>query len=360
MGRRGALVRVSMVVAIALAASACTTTHPTRAFRMPGAEPSAAQWKTWVLTSPADVTVPPPPAPGSAEAIADTRELEDAVALRTPSALDAMAAWDGAGEPISGPWMRMAFELVSARAPDPPAASRAYALLAVAAYDAMVATWYWKYRYQRAAPDVVEKASPSGADPSYPSEHAAIAGAAAKVLAYLFPERPARVVSDAAIEAATSRVLAGANWPSDTTAGLVLGDEVGAKVVAYAEADGAARPCTKEAPGGRPQFWAPPTGVAGAPVQPCAGEWRPWVLESGSQFRPEPPPVFGDGAFEDQAYQAIGVKRDLTPEQKRTATYWAGGAGTAQAAGIWNDIAIGYIRTRLPTEPQSERVLALA
>jgi len=65
--------------------------------------------------------------------------------------------WSGEGQPISTPWMQMALEFLSTRQKDPAAASRAYALVAVAAYDATVATWNAKYKYNRPAPDVVDR-----------------------------------------------------------------------------------------------------------------------------------------------------------------------------------------------------------
>lgn len=328
---------------------------------MAPAEPTAGRWKTWVLDSPADIVLAAPPAPGSAGAAEDERAVRAAVSRRSRAARDAIAAWDGVGEPVSAPWMRKAFELVSARPDEPPAASRAYALLAVAAYDATVATWYYKYRFQRAAPSVVDRISPAGADPSYPSEHAAVAGAASRVLAYLFPEHPARPLEEAATEAAEGRVVAGTNWPSDIAAGLDLGHQVAERVIAYARQDGAGAPCgPPTSPGGRPDFWAPATGAVGTPVLPCAGGWRPWVLASGGQVRPNPPALFGTTQFEDQVNEVVDVKRDLTAERRRAAVYWSAGAGTPQPAGLWNEIAIAYLRSRLPSEPQAERTLALA
>src|SRR5204862_7587875 len=119
-------------------------------------------------------------------------------------------------------------------------------------------------------------------------------------------------------------------------------------------------PCTKTPPGGRPRYWAPPTGSSAPPVEPCAGDWRPWVLTSGSQFRPEPPPVFGTPEFDEQVRQVTSVKRDLTADQQRWASFWAGGEGTPLPPGIWNDVMMAYLRERRPTEPQAERAMALA
>lgn len=324
------------------------------------AEPTAGRWRTWVLNAPDEVPVPPPPAAGSAAVRADEAELRELAAGRTPEVEDIIRRWAGDGEPVSAPWMEMALEFVSAREKDPPNSSRAYALLSVAAYDAMVAAWHYKYEYERDAPDVVDRLSEPGPDPSYPSEHAAVAGAAAQVLAYLFPERPALRLEEDADQAGLSRVQAGANWPSDVAAGLDLGRAVGDKVVAFAKADGSDRKWDGSRPGGPPRYWGPPPGSVANPVQPLAGTWKTWVMTSGDQFRPGPPPVFGSPEFRAQAEEVVRVKAELTDEQMRKATFWAGGQGTPLPAGVWNEVTLAYLRHRKPTEPQAERSMALA
>ncbi|MGQ0521342.1 MAG: phosphatase PAP2 family protein [Actinomycetota bacterium] len=364
--RSRARAALALAVALALVAGACgsdddedATTGTTTA----GAatrEPTAGTWKTWVLTSPDEIEVPPPPAAGSAEERADDAELEELVAERTPEVADFVRRWSGSGEPISAPWMKMALEFVSAREKDPASSSRAYGLVSVAAYDAMVATWHWKYEYDRTSPDGVDRISEPGPDPSYPNEHAAIAAAAAGTLAYLFPERPALRLQEAADQAADSRVLAGAARRSDVDAGLALGAKVAEKVVAYAKADGSDKVWDGKRPGGRPRYWEPPTGKVANPVSPLAGSWKTWVMTSGSQFRPPPPPVFGTPEFEAAAREVVEAKNNLTDDQKRAATFWAGGQGTPLPAGIWNEVTLAYLRDLKPSEPQAERVMALA
>jgi len=355
--RRG--LPVALLLVLTLVAAACGNGDDDAQEVQP-AEPSAGTWKTWVLAAPTDIAVPPPPDDDSAQARAEEQELEDFASRRTPEVADIVGKWEGIGEPVSAPWMEMALEFVSARAKDPPISSRAYALLSVAAYDAMVATWHYKYQYDREAPDVVDYLSEPGPDPSYPSEHAAIAGAASKVLAYLFPERPALRLDEAAEQAADSRVFAGVSRRSDVTAGLELGRAVADKVIAFAKEDGAENPCNPRRPGNPPRYWAPPPGSVANPVQPCAGTWKTWVLTKGDQFRPGPPPVFGSPEFLAQAREIVEVKNQLTPDQRRAATFWAGGEGTPLPAGVWNQVTLAYLRDRKPTEPQAERAMALA
>ncbi|CAN5500214.1 hypothetical protein BH20ACT2_BH20ACT2_01150 [soil metagenome] len=356
-GRRRALA-LAVTVALACGAAACGDDGESAAASRP-AEPTAGDWEPWILTASDEIAVPPPPEEGSADEQREDDELRQFAEQRTPEIMDIIGRWDGAAEPVSAPWMELNLELVSARAKDPPLSSRGYALMSVAVYDAMVATWHYKYLYDRDAPDVVDHVGDAGADPSYPSEHAAIAGAASEVLAYLFPERPALRLQEDAVQAGESRLFAGTNRRSDVEAGLALGRQVAERAIAYARADGAEEPCAATPPGGPPEFWAPPPGTVAKPVQPCAGSWETFAMTSGDQFRPGPPPRFGTPEFVAQAEELVAAQDALTEEQRRAATYWAGGEGTPLPAGIWNEVTLAYLRDTRPTTPRAERALAL-
>jgi membrane-associated phospholipid phosphatase len=349
-----------LTIAVSLVAAGCGGGDSDEGASGRKAEPNAGNWKPWLLSSPSEIPVPPPPAKGSDQEKAEDAEVKDLAAKRTVEEKDIVRKWDAAGEPVSTPWVEMNLEFVAAREKDPPLSSRGYALMSVAVYDAMVATWHYKYQYKRDAPDTDERLVEPGPDPSYPSEHAAIAGAASRVLAYLFPERPKLRLDEAADQAADSRVIAGTNRRSDVEAGLELGHKVAEKVIAFAKSDGAEKPCTKKVPGRAPRYWAPPPGSVANPVQPCAGEWKPWAMTSGNQFRPGPPAVFGTPEFLAQAREIVEVKKNLTEEQETAATFWAGGQGTPLPAGVWINVLLAYLRDRVPTEPQAERTLALA
>jgi membrane-associated phospholipid phosphatase len=319
-------------------------------------EPNAGTWKTWILASPTQIAVPPPPAPGSPEEEQDRAELARLTSDRTPAVERAAQGWDS--RMAIEPWMNLNFELVAARAKDPVAASRAYALLSVAMYDASVAAWNAKYRYDREPPSDVDVLVDAGPDPSYPSEHAVIAAAASRVLAYLYPERPAASYDAMAQRIARSRAEAGASFPSDVRAGMDLGRAVADEVIAYAEQDGSDREWTGEPPSERGS-WEPPPGTLAAPVGPLAGTWETWVMESGSQFRPPPFPEYGSPEFRAQTQAVVEAKENLTPEQIKAAEFWAGSEGTALPPGIWNQVVLRYLQRDPPSVPRSARVLAL-
>ena len=321
----------------------------------PRAEPTAGAWKTWVLSSPGEIRVPPPPARGSNAARRDERRLRQAIGERTAS--EERAEREFGTDPPAAPWLERAMAFVAERAKDPPAASRAYALVSVAMADAATAAWYWKYRYDRAPRDGRSSVS-RAPDPGYPSEHAAIAGAASRVLEYTFPEQPRARLEEQAEDAARSRVTSGANLPSDALAGLELGRRVGARVIAYARRDG----FTRKWDGRRPRgfgYWAPPPGSDARPVQPLAGTWRTWVMKEGSQFRAPKPPKLGSPQIRADARELVRIRDRLSPRQKRIARFWAGGEGTALPPGIWNQVMLRYLGKRNLSTPASTRVLAL-
>ncbi|MGQ0647803.1 MAG: hypothetical protein ACT4P7_09545, partial [Gemmatimonadaceae bacterium] len=119
--------------------------------------------------------------------------LQQARTERTDSLI---RAWDG--EPGSH-WTRTAVErldfywplLPDVRLATPTRAARVMALLHVGLHDAMIATWDAKYAYPRQAPSRAHRGGlslvPAVASPSYTSEHAAAAGAAAMIRSYRFP-----------------------------------------------------------------------------------------------------------------------------------------------------------------------------
>ena len=320
----------------------------------PPQEQSAGRWSTWVVGNPASIRVPAPPRSGSPEARADLRESERQTEARDLAGTRNARYW--ALEPTIRPWLDAGLNSVTLGDFTPPEASRAYALLTVAMHDAAVATWHWKYAYKRKPPPG-KALLPRGKDPSYPSEHAAIAAAAAKVLTYAF-DRPAERYRKIVRKAANSRIAAGTNYPSDVEAGLAVGNEVGDRVVARARTDGSGRRWDGARPPG-PANWEPRPGSKAAPASPLAGSWRPWVLRSGSQFRPPAPAGFGTPAFRAQARRVKELGDDLNRRQRNVASFWEAGEDTPYTPGMWNQIGLTRIDKRGLSTPRAARLFAL-
>jgi membrane-associated phospholipid phosphatase len=210
------------------------------------------------------------------------------------------------------------------------------AILYTALHDAVIAAWDAQIAYERPSPGATSDAlTPlTGVDPSqpsFPSEHAAVAGAASVVLTALLPDAEAGRFDALAEEAAESRLVAGAAFRSDIEAGLELGREVGERAVERARNDGSdAEWDPSEMPNG-PGFWEPtPPGFIETPAAPLAGTWTTWVMTSGDQVRPAAPPEYGSPEWEAELIAVQEIAANLTFEQERAAVWWA----TNSASGL--------------------------
>src|SRR3989304_5477132 len=174
-------------------------------------EPYAGNWKTWVLRSGSEMRLPEPTPPNSAQGGRELAALKQAQPERPQAQIDAARFWDAG--PATRRWTEMQLDMIKTHRPNPPRASRGLALLHIAVFDAVVAAWHAKYTYNFPPPN----------HPSYPSEHAVVAGAAAQVLKHLFPRQGADWFEAKAREAAASRVWAGVDWPSAVGQGVGLG-----------------------------------------------------------------------------------------------------------------------------------------
>ncbi len=265
-------------------------------------EPNAGQWKTWVISSGSAIRLPAPPADDVTAT--DLQWVRDCVNRRDQATLNTIHYWD-AGAPAYR-WMQLALQYVVGSNLAGPQQTRALALVAAAVSDATIAAWDSKYTYKRQHPSNLDAAvAPVVAvpqSPSYPSEHAVTAGAAAAILSYLFPAEAAEL-SDMAYEAAISRVMAGVAFPSDALSGLNLGQSVGQAVIAYAQQDGSNQQFTGSYPA-MAGVWS-----SANPVAPLAGTWKPWVLATAKDLRLGPPPAFGSDAANTQYVTVKGLTR---------------------------------------------------
>ena len=293
-------------------------------------EPNASTWQTWVLESGSQFRPAPPP--DEAATTAEIEQLEALIAERDQAGLLQIAYWN-AGPPAYR-WNQIATNALNKRGVPAPMGLRDLALIHAAIYDATVAAWDGKITYLRPRPSQVEPALKTVIEnpfsPSYPSEYAATAGAAAAVLAWLFPDEAA-VFEEQAQQAVQSRLLAGVEYPSDVAAGLALGQQVAELVIARGMADGSADPWTGSVPT-EPGHW---TGEN--PALPTAGTWQTWVLTSGDQFRPSPPPAYDSDELAAEMEELRAFER--TPLTSALAMFWEHGAGGRRNYWYWGEIA---------------------
>ena len=291
-------------------------------------EPQAGTWHTWVIESGSQLRLPPPP---------DKEETKDEIAVllelanqRDAAALAQIAYWNS-GAPAYR-WNEIAIEALFNGNLAGHAAERALALLNVAMYDATVAAWDSKYTYDRPRPSefrsALQTAIPNPNSPSYPSEHAVVAGAASEVLAYLFPT-DAEVFRGNAEQAGRAFLLAGVQYPSDVAAGIELGRQVAARVIEYAQTDGSDAQWDGVIPSG-PCNW-----TGSNPIAPVSGTWKTWVLSSGSEFRPGPPI---DCTTPEKAAEMDELRNiERTRKRSTIAHFNEYGSGATRGYWYWND-----------------------
>src|SRR6266508_1392096 len=74
--------------------------------------------------------------------------------------------------------------------------------------------------------------------------------------------------------------------------------------------------------------WAAPESArpaaSTAPVEPRAGSWKTWLLTSGSQFRPAPPPDRAATEAELRELKSLAGRRDEATLDR--IAYWDAGA----------------------------------
>ena len=310
----------------AMTATGCSDvpTDPTPSL----ASPDLQEWRSWVVEADADLGVFHRP-------LSDEVELEEIRALQSqvePDHNPVSARWNALP---STPWTELAVDLIDRyvgtlprnRVATPVRASRGAALLHVAIHDAMVAARHRKVQESRARPHAaasdIQAHVSYALDFGFPSEHAAAAGAAATVLAYIFPDENPDDFHAMAEEAGLSRVLGGVAFPSDVEAGLALGREVGHRIVALARTDGSEEEWIGSIPEG-PGIWEPtPPRMTMPPYDPLAGTWRPWLLDDPAQFRPAPPPEVDSAPFDQAMEELRAVEKRLTEDMVNSALYWA-------------------------------------
>jgi PAP2 superfamily len=182
----------------------------------------------------------------------------------------------------------------------------------------------------------------------------AAAGAAAAVLAYIFPKDEQAIAARLSGETAA---LGSDSLRSDFAAGVEIGRAAGADVIAAAKTDRADLTWSGPAPTG-PGKWVSQMQPPRPPLGPRLGEMRPFFLTTGADFRTPGPPAFDSPAFRAAVAEVRAVSDKRTNEQLRIAQYWENLTG-AFAAGLWNDVTRSAISAHGRSEAESARILAM-
>jgi hypothetical protein len=180
------------------------------------------------------------------------------------------------------------------------------------------------------------------------SVEAAVAAATRASLSKLMPTQQAAI--DADYQGALKPL---ADGPAKA-AGIAVGEQAAASILAWRAEDGMALPDTYR-----------PAATAGVyvptllPAVPNWGKRKPWVLTGGEQFRPGPPPSLTSQTWarDYNEIKAMGVKNSSqrTPDQTALAKFWE-----ATAPAVYWPVARSVTAVPGRDVTENARVLAVA
>ncbi len=357
----------------------------------------AGNWKPILLTGPTEFAVAAPIATTTPDYIAQINEIKTWQQNITNEQKDMVKYWS-AGAVLR--WNEILRDLVSkhnlppyqnadgtypfpnANNPlayplfpfaNPPYAARAYAYVSAATYDALVAAYYYKKLYNRAAPynvdATINPTVPKTDLPSYPSEDAVVEGVSVEMLKLLFPGDQ-DYIQQKAEEHKRARILAGANVRSDIEAGEALGRAVAQKFVTRARGDRAGAAAGTQADWTKLESDAIARGETPwisleipkrPPMLPLFGKVKAFLFDSltAISLRPGPPPLTGSGKMQTETDEALNYTKNDTREHYRIVHYWADGVNTYTPPGHWDAIAAEDFITKNFSEVRWARNFAL-
>jgi hypothetical protein len=223
-------------------------------------------------------------------------------------------------------WNETMLQAVRIEKSPPPVATRAFAMVHIAMFDAVNAfeRQYEPYAFH-------------GAAPRFASPDAAAAAAAHRVLTALFP------AEQASFDQLLAESLQGIA-PLAAAQGTRLGRLAADRILLMRRRDRWDR-TVPYTPGTYPGAWQPTPPAYAPALLPQWGQVVPFAMNQGKSFRPVPPPALDslDYAVSFEEVRLLGSLDNSirTAEQTEIAYFWADGAGTETPPGHWNRIAQG-------------------
>lgn len=371
-------------IIIAFFITSCEEDFPTQAAIEPypftSLDANGGEWTPILLSSATEFSVPAPENVSSAAYQSELTELKSSLSQRTAAQQQAVEYW-GSNALIR--WNEIAlalankYNLIPPPNPDgtytlpdpnnpskfpyfpfahPPYTARALSYWGAAQYDALIATWKYKYQFNRPAPyaidNTIQKRLPESDLPAYPAEDAVIAAVSQAILTAMFPLEK-DFLAEKAAEHKNSRLWAGMNVESDLIAGEALGQSIAAKFLARAKTDGMSKaqtpkPISDSLTNAAKTKWGwhwenlelpqRPVGLT-----PLYGQVKMWCVPNVELVRPVPPPAPGSAEFEKDAKELRDIAKNLTTKQRKIANFWADGLNTYTPPGHWNRLAGEFI-----------------
>lgn len=245
-------------------------------------------------------------------------------------------------------WNTQALNAIRLARTPPPVASHHLAAVHAAIYDAVNGI------NRTHQPYAVKAAAPTGANLD-----AAIASAAYTVINALWGQ----AANPENYRAAYNAALAAVPDSQAKADGIAFGKQAAEAVLAARAQSGWNKPIEGTFNSTEPGKWREtPPGFRPA-VLPHWPNVTPYVLTSGSQFRPPPPPALDSQQFADELAEIarIGARdgAERTEYQTLSAPFWADDLGSATPPGHWNVIAQDLARRNNLSAVDTARLYAL-
>jgi hypothetical protein len=262
------------------------------------------------------------------------------------AAVASQSAASARAVPTSIDWQKTWRDLIVSRGTSPPPAIRGSALLGLAQYAAIAGGYG-----NDAGPEF------EGAEGGWRAQRGAVAGASAAMLTYLFP------LDAAALEAKVRQqeIAEGPASNPQFARGEARGRAAAARLIARATIDGFGKPWTGTVPTGDPSLRLWRSSPTAPPILPTLGQMTPFLLTSGDQFRPGPPPAASSRTYIDDLAEVLALSLVPATDPVRAmqivlAKKWAnlspGEYASARAAGLIETAGLG--------EREAAHVFALA
>jgi hypothetical protein len=146
-----------------------------------------------------------------------------------------------------------------------------------------------------------------------------------------------------------------------TDPGIAAGESAAARILALRQNDGAAHAAYPYLPAdaGEIGVWTPISSAPAAQaLLPGWGDVTPFVMRSGSQFRPGPPPRLRSRLYARDYYEiaqlGVAVNSSRTDEETQMALFWR-----ASPTALWNPVLRQAVESRSLTLSETARIAAL-
>ena len=265
-----------------------------------------------------------------------------ATARHEPAPRPAIAVTPGSGQSVVD-WNRELITILGTPGAQPATVhpTRSFALLQAAEYDAVTSITHRAPAYLFSVP------APRGARPD-----AAADQAAHDVLTALYPT--SRIGPDQLL----ASELAAIPDSRGKQQGIRVGAIVAKRLIGIRSSDGSAATPPPFVAGNQPGEYRPTPPNFPAPVFSNWGSVTPFVLSSGRQFRPAPPPPITSVAYARALNQVKSLGQDSsttrTADETTLAKFW----GAAPIWNVWNEIAQRLAVTRHASLEQTVTVFA--